>query len=126
MITRNTVSLVEVLQLKNPENLRSLGPLLFRVLPPQCQILKPLVPGHRGAGWGQGWALLPSGTLSISEGSWCLLVFTGSAGETGVPPGHEPVSGGQLASFAPRVAGLPPSSGWAWLSPCQPRTRLPT
>lgn len=72
MITRNTVSLVEVLQLKNPENLRSLGPLLFRVLPPQCQILKPLVPGHRGAGWGQGWALLPSGTLSISEGSWYL------------------------------------------------------
>ena len=29
MITKNRVSLVEMLQLKNPENLRNLGLLLF-------------------------------------------------------------------------------------------------
>lgn len=49
----------------------------------------------------------PPGLSPSPRAAAVCPAFTGSAGETGAPSGHEPASGGQLASFAQTDAGPP-------------------
>ena len=84
----------------------------------------PETPGSRtqGSRMGAWLGLSPS-----PRAAPVCLAFTGSAGETGAPSGHEPASGGQLASFVQTDAGPCHSrAGGPALSVCRPRTRLPT